>query len=291
MIYLIDYFGNRIDVYPWAVWLIVGLITAIVIAFYVLRSIGVYKLADKAGVDKKYLAFIPIAWVYPLSKIAGDVYFFGTKIKKFALCMLIIFLTAEILEIAYYLVTYIPLIGYYLQGGDVMLTSGNVTIVGARVYPFDGYIFVGDDFVFGYTQAYVNLVRVLYYVSSGFSLVSLVFLICLYSSFFRKYWPSHVFLGIILSIFGFFPIVVFVLRNKAPFDYQAYIRNMMQNMGYPNPNANPNNSNGSAGSTNANPFSEFDDNKGASDNGSSSNGSSSSGSEEPFDEFSDKDGK
>ena len=280
MLYIFDYFGNRIDVYPWVVWLTVGIISAITIAFYFLRSIGLYKMATNAKIDKKFMAFIPIVWVYIVSKLAGEVYFFGMKIKKFVFWILTVVIVAEVFSIAHTLMAYIPLIGYYLQGGDVIYTQGNVTIVGAMMYPFDRYFYVGTDFFFQYTQTYLNLVRALSYVSTGVGLISLFLCVSMYAGFFRKYWPRHVFLGVFLCIIGLFPILAFSFRNASPFDYQAYIRNMMQNMGYGDPN-NPNNTGNNQSNGNDNPFGEFENKN---DNNSSKNGSDG----DPFDEFSDK---
>lgn len=47
---------------------------AIGVILYILKSIGLYKLASNAGIDNAWLAWIPIADAYIIAKLAGEVH-------------------------------------------------------------------------------------------------------------------------------------------------------------------------------------------------------------------------
>ena len=90
---------------------------AIVLAFYVLRSIGLYVLAKRQNVNCPFIAFIPIAWMYTACKIIGNVKIFNFTFARVALIFAIIFGVSEIMSIAYNALVYYPLVGNLLIGG------------------------------------------------------------------------------------------------------------------------------------------------------------------------------
>ena len=47
-------FSEQVD--NWMIWLYVGVIAAVTIAFYLLRSIGIYTLAKRLGIKRAILA-------------------------------------------------------------------------------------------------------------------------------------------------------------------------------------------------------------------------------------------
>ncbi len=56
------------------------IIAAIAIVFYVLMSIGLMKMADNLELENTWLAWIPVARLYILGKIVGDIEIFDTTI-------------------------------------------------------------------------------------------------------------------------------------------------------------------------------------------------------------------
>ncbi len=55
-------------------------IFAIAIVFYVLFAIGLKKMADDYGLENSWLAWVPIAQLYILGKLVGEIELFGQKI-------------------------------------------------------------------------------------------------------------------------------------------------------------------------------------------------------------------
>ena len=70
-------------------------VVAIVIGLYLLRSFGVYKLAKRQQLDKKFLSFIPLVWIYLMAKITKVNGFMGRRVKNFPLFAAILFSIAE----------------------------------------------------------------------------------------------------------------------------------------------------------------------------------------------------
>jgi len=62
-----------------AVFLIIGLV------FYVLKSLGLYTLANNRGIENPWLAWIPIADLYIMGMLVGEMDVFGFHIDKLEL--------------------------------------------------------------------------------------------------------------------------------------------------------------------------------------------------------------
>lgn len=65
----------------------IGLFLIIGIAFYVLMSLGLMKLADNKGIENSWLAWIPIANMYILGLIIKDLNVFGIEIPRIELVL------------------------------------------------------------------------------------------------------------------------------------------------------------------------------------------------------------
>ena len=189
---------------------------AVSLAFYLLRSIGLFVLAKKNGVKHAFLAWIPCAWIYVACMLIADSRFFGLSFKSIALAALIVFALEGVLNAVYYSLNYIPVIGYISQGGTVTFVEESGLL----------RISVGDDFLNPYSDynAVKVATNVIYYVNNVISLVTMVLTVFVYISLFRKFWPQHYVLAAVLSFMGFFPVFVFAVRNKPAMNYADYLR-------------------------------------------------------------------
>lgn len=237
---------------------------AVEVAFYVLRSIGLYVLAKKNGINNAFIAWIPFAWIYTACKLIGETKIFGWSFDKIALIAMIIFSVNGVANLLYNFFNYFPCVGYVLQGGTLTME--------------ENIIYYGTDFVNPYGSAAKAIdvaCTVIYYVNYILSLVVMVIEIFMYISLFKKFWPQHYVLASVLSaITGLFPIFVFAIRNKPATNYADYVRSRYYYYNEPyGQNPPPD-----ATKPPEHPFEEFAD-RGEKDPG------------DPFSEFSDKDDK
>lgn len=237
---------------------------AVEVAFYVLRSIGLYVLAKKNGINNAFIAWIPFAWIYTACKLIGETKIFGWSFDKIALIAMIIFSVNGVANLLYNFFNYFPCVGYVLQGGTLTME--------------ENIIYYGTDFVNPYGSAAKAIdvaCTVIYYVNYILSLVVMVIEIFMYISLFRKFWSQHYILASVLSaITGLFPIFVFAVRNKPATNYADYVRSRYYYYNEPyGQNPPPD-----ATKSPEHPFEEFAD-RGEKDPG------------DPFSEFSDKDDK
>ena len=265
------------------------------LAFYVLRSIGIFMLAKKSskGLAKiAYLAWIPFAWVYLACSLVGDMVIFGKPVKKFALIMVILFSVAGLFTFVYYFIQFFPLVGYYLTGEATIMFVDTLEhgMSGYLTYQFDEFILVGSNFQSPYTNLLLvgRIWSIIGLVSSLLDIVVEVGFIFFYIALFKKYWPKRFILATIWSIFGLFPIFAFVIRKNKETSYQEYVKeNYERKYGSGNP-FNPYQNYGQGGPQNPyynnqnprppeTPFSDFAE-KGDLD-------------QEPFPEFKDNDKK
>ncbi len=201
---------------------------SIIVAFYFLRSIGVYKLAKGSGVKNAYLSFIPLVWIYPACKAIGDSSgFFGKSYKSVALILCLLYTAFSLISFANTVLSYYPLASYLLQTGDsarVYYTGGAYEVSGISAYPFNQSFYV-EGFVNGYPQGVLTFMSILRIFNMIGGLVTIVIEVSLYFSLFRKFWPEHYLLASLLSIFlPLFPVFVFAVRNRKGINYAEYIR-------------------------------------------------------------------
>ena len=55
---------------------------AILVALFVLQSIGIYTMATKQGLKNRALAFIPLVNILYIGKLAGECHFFNHRLKR-----------------------------------------------------------------------------------------------------------------------------------------------------------------------------------------------------------------
>lgn len=280
----------------WQVWTIAGVSIAVSLAFYVLRSIGIFVLAKRQGVQKRALAFVPFFWFYLVCKLVGKTRFFGKPIQNMALLLTAIVSISGIITLISDVLVYFPLVGNFLSGREILISSTALENVG-ELYPFSHIIgtriyYVGeyaDPYGIGGIQTVNGILNVTSYLSFFFGLAEIIITISVYFALFRRFWPQHYVLASLLTIFfGLFAPFIFAIRKKDPINYMEYLRsrynyNPYNPYGpygnpYSNPNSynNPYNNGQSAPNRPEHPFSEFAE-KGEVDPGN------------PFEEFDEKD--
>lgn len=216
---------------------------AMPIAFYVLRTIGVFMLARKAKLKTAFMAFFPGLWIYPFAMLIKEIRFFKSTIKKWAIAFVIVYTLTLSLAFVYEFLIYFPLVGNILEGRNIYIALdeggiNNLVGKGFKEYQAISGVYVNMDTAavngaFVYPYQFIFIEKWLYVISIFNDLLSLCVTIIEFVVFFnvfRKYWPAHFVLATIFSIFGAFPIFVFIIRKKQPVNYFEFLRTRYQNM-------------------------------------------------------------
>ena len=66
-----------------------GIAFVLWLPFFILQSVGLYAMAKKRGFKKRALAFIPFANMLYMGKLAGNCNFFGRKMKRAGLYLML----------------------------------------------------------------------------------------------------------------------------------------------------------------------------------------------------------
>ncbi len=205
--------------------------TLVVIALYVLRSVGLYQLTKRQKIKNAWMAFIPFIWIYVASKLFGTLVLSGKPLKNFPLLVTIVFSISVTINFTINFLVYFPLVGYYLQGGEIYFA--NTTSFNEVLQPmgFEKYYFMPTSvFVRGILYPYSNyalvglIVAILQRVNALLSLFSTFLTVFVYMGIFRKFWPQRYILATVLSILGVFPIMIFIIRNHKAINFDDYIR-------------------------------------------------------------------
>ena len=192
---------------------------AVVITFYVLRSVGLYKLAKKQGVENAFLAWIPCVWMFIACKIVGKARIFGTAAEKFAVWACVLFSVAVIIPVVYYGFTIAPYVFRAIQSEDVVMIVS------------DGTLYVSPEL--SYSSGLNKFLDIIGVFGNVLRLVEIFITVSVYIALFKKFWPQHYILAAVLSFFGLFGVFAFVIRNNQPVDFNEYIRRRYYNAGFP----------------------------------------------------------
>lgn len=174
----------------------------ICLALFILRGIGLYALASRAGYKRPWIAFLPFFNSYLMGRLAGDVSFLGKRIKKIPL----FYAVAELLTCVAYGLQIVAQLVLCLSGAVYNAELGwqNVMDPVGWAYYMDGVI----DYV-------VPILWLLY---------SFCFIVVLFA-FFRRYAAKNALIFSVASVF--IPvcqdILIFVVRKNKPVDYAAYM--------------------------------------------------------------------
>lgn len=197
----------------------------VVLGFYALRSIGLFVLAKRQNINKAFIAFIPFVWIYIVCKLVGESRFFGTTISKLTLAITIIFCSFGVINVVFDFFQNIPLIGYYLHGGEITIIQ---TIKGEIFLDAPG---INNPFNLPFINGLMGVLR---YLVVFIDLFDLFIFIGLFFPLFRKFWPQHYILAAVLSFMGLFAPFAFAIRKKDPINFNDYIRTRYYGMYYGN---------------------------------------------------------
>lgn len=75
---------------------------AYVITNYVIRALGLHRIAKNSGVENAWLAWIPLADLYLLGKVTGDVSLGNRKLKNTALWLLLVPIIGGVISVLFY---------------------------------------------------------------------------------------------------------------------------------------------------------------------------------------------
>jgi hypothetical protein len=179
------------------------------LVLFIFQGIGLYTMAKRRNMRKRWLAFVPFASLYYMGKLAGECAFFGHKMKNAGLYAMLaqiaslLFSCAYIFAEAYLYIRH----GKPQQGADVMATPYWTGLTGFSLT----------------VSKFYDYASLLY---SIIGLVSEILLLALTMGLYKKYAPRNY---MVLSILALFVpaarfITIFVLRNRKAIDYEAYMR-------------------------------------------------------------------
>ena len=248
--YMIDNQAATVQVSNTLVIIFAVVTLSVILAFYALRSIGVYTLAKRKGLKFAAMAWIPLLWLYVACRVVENTQVFGISMKKCALWFGLVFAIGGALSFTYDFIKWYPIIGYYMQGGTVTLVNAGA-MIGLET---------GSNFINPFPSTASPIMVGIYIVSNVFSLLVLVITIAMYINLFKRYWPQHYILAAVFSFLGLFGPFVFAIRKKEPIKYSDYLRSRYGNMYYGGPYGNPyygRNPDPNAPKPPETPFSEF----------------------------------
>ncbi len=201
---------------------------AIWIALLILGGIGLSKMAKKEGKRNRFLAFIPFFNTFYAGHVAGEARFFGQKMKRAGLY-------AAIVEALYCAIGVVMLVTQFLflpyvalQPGVDVWTGQEITQLGidSSAIPINlrwlyRAVYGGNAIGFGWLSIIHTLLMLVFIVLFFVLLVAL----------FKKYYPRNpILMTVLCALFPVSDLAFFLLRNREPFDYDAYLRRRAEEM-------------------------------------------------------------
>lgn len=195
-----------------------GIGVALWLTLFILQGFGLYTMAKRQGLKKRWMAFIPFLNILFMGKIAGECRFFNRKMKNAGTYAMI----AQILATVTNFLMLAALFYLHIQHGDPAYTEQEI----------EGYY----GYVFGYyywPTATTGLGKVAsWYYDYGeyftyiIGLIYEILMLVLVIAVLKKYNPKYYFWLSILALFVPMSryIILFVLRNREPVDFEAMMR-------------------------------------------------------------------
>ncbi len=201
---IFDWFSNdKVKCVFWG--MIIGI--GIILALFILQGVGLYKMAKRLNWKRKYLAFIPFANIIYLGKLVGECQIFGQRMKRAGLYTLLAQIACT-LVVCLHLAAELYL---YLEHGAPTLQNPHE----AAYWGLTGFA--------GKVETFYEIIP---YVTGILELLTQLLFYVLMVGLCKKYAPhNYMFLSLLtlfLPLARF--ILIFALRNKAPIDYEAYMR-------------------------------------------------------------------
>lgn len=178
------------------------------LALFVLQGIGLYTMAKKRGMAKRYLAFVPFANIWYMGKLAGECKVFGRKMKRAGTYAMIAQIVTTLLSCA----ALAAELYLYLRHGDPIVPEDPLASPYWGLTGFSGKV----ESFYDYSGFFISIFQLI------FRLLMLIILLSLY----KQYAPKNYFT---LSVLAFFVpsarlVTAFCLKNRTAIDYEAYMR-------------------------------------------------------------------
>lgn len=263
--------------------MLIGLCIAagIYLVCLVMGGIGMHVMAKKRGMKGSWMAFLPFLNTLYAGKLAGETNFFGKKVKWMGgAAALLEFVHVGLSVFSFYILFSFMRPEYC----DPITTADGL---------FGGAEFVSSKLPVGMRWMLTadTVCEILTYV---FYLFLLLAMCMMFYSFYRKYYARSPFIMMFLSaLLPFRGFVIFAVRNNTPVDYDAWMRQRMEEFSRRQQQGRPGNYGGYGGysgpqdgsgtygdsAQGKEPFSDFE-------GPNSSNGSNGSGGgDSPFSDF------
>lgn len=186
---------------------------AVVLVFFILQGVALYCMAKKRGIGRRWMAFVPFANVMLIGRLAGEVTFFGQRIKRAGLYAMIVRMIVAAIVCSYVIVEI-----YLNKQGCIGYEPVDGVLEEYRRYFANGTRFERN--LFRYYNDAANLIYMI------FGLIGEVLMLVLLCALFKQYAPERYMLLTVLTVF--IPlsryVITFVLRNRRAVNYQAYMR-------------------------------------------------------------------
>ena len=179
---------------------------AITLGLFALQGFGLYTMAKKRGLSKRYLAFIPFANFYYMGKLAGKCRFFGREMKGAHIYAMV----AQI--VTYVCCTLMIVAEIYLSQFEFSYDQTTGLLVPASLTGTALGVYNVYD-VGGWFLSVVELIS---------SILTFVLLIALYKTYNAKNHMILSFLYLFVPLSRF--IVIPVLSKNTAVDYDEYMR-------------------------------------------------------------------
>lgn len=181
---------------------------SIILIGFIIKAIAIFIMAKNQGLKNKWFAFVPFLNYVLLGKIVGPIRIFNVRLNNAGLWMAIITFSSEVL---YFLLN----LGYYKY-------------VLETIYPIS--INVSSDFGLAWMQGEGVLYFIAKMIVSLLNIAEIFVSVSLIFAVFKKYAPERMFLYGIISVFFefFFGVLLLMVANKKPVDYDSYIRKIRE---------------------------------------------------------------
>ncbi len=198
------------------------LLTSLGIAFgiwaglFILQGFGLYYMAKRQNMSKRYLAFVPFASTLYMSKLAGKCSFFGRRMKHAGIYTLIAQILCALITSMVVAAEMYLYIGCGAQLQQIKETIGGVEVV-------TGVYWTGLS---GFSLIAYNFYLYSSYIISIFQLAYEVLMLVVVIALLKKYTPKNYFPLSFLALFVPVSryIIIFVLKKRKPIDYDAWMR-------------------------------------------------------------------
>ncbi len=199
-------------------WITLGVGLGLYLIGLVFGGFGLYTLAKRAGYPYPWLGFFPFANTYLTGKLAGETSVFNAKVKRIGLWTMlceIAFVALNVFQVVVNMLVLDP--GFYTE--EIVAENIIRPVLSAEALSAAGLGWIVPIMQY-------DILGIINYI---FSLVVLFLFCMLFFAFYRKYYARSPFMMTFLSAVlpgrGF---AIFAVRKNKPVDYNAFLRNRMQ---------------------------------------------------------------